>query len=78
MKSRLEGDGVSAGRAVPPAEDITACRDPKDDKFLEVTVAGQADVLVSGGQDLLVLHPYAGIPIVPPNAFLRMLDRQQR
>jgi len=61
------------GEAVPPNERITACRDPKDDKFLEVAVAGKADVIVSGDQDLLVLHPFAGIPIVPPATFLQML-----
>jgi putative PIN family toxin of toxin-antitoxin system len=66
------------GEEVTPMERITACRDPKDDKFLEVAVAGKADVIVSGDKDLLVLHPYAGIPIVPPNAFLRMLDLEQR
>jgi putative PIN family toxin of toxin-antitoxin system len=66
------------GEEVTPMERITACRDPKDDKFLEVAVVGKADVIVSGDKDLLVLHPYAGIPIVPPNAFLRMLDLEQR
>ena len=66
------------GEAVTPTERITACRDPKDNKFLEVAVAGEANVLVSGDQDLLALHPYAGIPIVAPNAFLRMLDLEQR
>ncbi len=62
------------GKAVTPQERITACRDPKDDKFLEVAVAGKADVIVSGDQDLLVLHPFANIPILPPFAFLQMLD----
>ena len=66
------------GEGVAPGERITACRDPKDDKFLEVAVAGSADVIVSGDQDLLVLHPFAGIPIVPPAAFLQMLDAGQR
>jgi len=69
------------GEAVAPPESeegrITACRDPKDDKFLEVAVAGRADVIVSGDQDLLVLHPFAGIPILPPAAFLQMLDAEK-
>jgi putative PIN family toxin of toxin-antitoxin system len=64
------------GEAVAPTEQIAACRDPKDDKFLEVAVAGRADVIVSGDKDLLTMHPYAGIPIVPPSAFLRMLDME--
>ena len=53
---------------------IAVCRDPKDDKFLEVALAGQADVIVSGDEDLLILDPYAGIPIVSPRRFLAMLD----
>ncbi|RLC95075.1 MAG: putative toxin-antitoxin system toxin component, PIN family [Chloroflexi bacterium] len=65
------------GEAVAPQERITACRDPKDDQFLEVAVAGRADVIVSGDQDLLVLHPFAGIPILPSVAFLQMLDAEK-
>jgi putative PIN family toxin of toxin-antitoxin system len=65
------------GEAVDPQEQIAACRDPRDDKFLEVAVSGKADVIVSGDEDLLVLHPFAGIPILPPVAFLRMLDAAQ-
>jgi putative PIN family toxin of toxin-antitoxin system len=65
------------GEAVLPQERITACRDPKDDKFLEVAVAGEADVIISGDDDLLVLHPFAGIPILSPSAFLRMLDADE-
>lgn len=64
------------GEAVLPQERITACRDPKDDKFLEVAVAGEADVIVSGDDDL-VLHPLDGIPILSPAAFLRMLDADE-
>jgi putative PIN family toxin of toxin-antitoxin system len=62
------------GEAVEPRERIAACRDPKDDKFLEVAVAGKADAIVSGDEDLLVLHPFAGIPILSPAAFMRLLD----
>ena len=64
------------GEGVTPTERITACRDPKDDKFLELAVAGKADVIVSGDEDLRILDPFAGIPIVPPHVFLRMLDNQ--
>jgi putative PIN family toxin of toxin-antitoxin system len=65
------------GESVQVEERIVACRDPRDDKFLEVAVAGKADAIVSGDEDLLVLHPYAGIPILSPAAFLRMLEAQQ-
>ena len=49
---------------VEPTETITACRDEKDNKFLELAVAGQAEALVSSDADLRVLHPFRGIPIV--------------
>ncbi len=46
------------------------CRDPDDDKFLELALSGDADVIVSGDDDLLVLHPFRGIPILSCDAFL--------
>jgi putative PIN family toxin of toxin-antitoxin system len=61
------------GEAVMPEQQITACRDPRDDKFLEVAVAGEADLIVSGDQDLLVLHPFGAIPILSPAEFLEIL-----
>ena len=42
---------------------IEACRDPRDDKFLEVAVNGRATVIVSGDRDLLALDPFRGIRI---------------
>ena len=48
---------------------IIACRDPKDDKYLEAAVAGAADAIVSGDADLLSLHPFRGVPIPAPAAF---------
>ena len=49
---------------------IRACRDPKDDKFLEVAVHGRADLIVTGDGDLLDLHPFRGIAILTPAAYL--------
>jgi uncharacterized protein len=46
------------------------CRDPTDDKFLALCLAANADVLVSSDQDLLVLNPWRGIPILTPAQFL--------
>lgn len=45
-------------------ERITACRDPKDNKFLELAAAGKADLILSGDADLLVLDPFKGIRII--------------
>lgn len=51
---------------------IVACRDPKDDKFLELAVNGQATHLICGDSDLLALHPFRGIAILTPQAFLAL------
>ncbi|MDE2779105.1 MAG: putative toxin-antitoxin system toxin component, PIN family [Chloroflexota bacterium] len=48
---------------------IAICRDPKDDKFLELAVSGQASHIVSGDQDILALHPFRGIPVMSPRNF---------
>jgi putative PIN family toxin of toxin-antitoxin system len=50
---------------------IRACRDPHDDKFLEVAVDGRADLIVTGDQDLLALHPFHGIDLLTPAEYLR-------
>ena len=48
------------------------CRDPADDKLLETALLGNADFLVSGDQDLLVMSPFHGIPILTPAGALRL------
>lgn len=53
-----------------PEFTITECRDPKDDKFLELAVAAKAACIVSGDKDLLILHPFRGIPILNAGHFL--------
>jgi putative PIN family toxin of toxin-antitoxin system len=55
---------------VPVVHTIRACRDPRDDKFLELAVNGEADLIVTGDEDLLALHPFRGIPIITPAAYV--------
>lgn len=43
---------------------ISVCRDPKDNIVLELAINGRADLIVTGDQDLLVLHPFRGIDIM--------------
>ncbi|MDW3687711.1 putative toxin-antitoxin system toxin component, PIN family [Cupriavidus sp. CV2] len=57
-------------RIVPISHRVMACRDPKDDKFLHVALNGEAEVIVTGDADLLVLHPFHGVDIVSPAVFL--------
>ena len=59
----------SKAEMVAIVERIAACRDPTDDKFLELAVNGRADLIVSGDADLLVLDTFLGIPIITPAAF---------
>lgn len=49
---------------------VKACRDPKDDKFLEVAVNGEADIVVTGDKDLLTLHPFREIEIITPREYV--------
>lgn len=46
------------------SETITDCRDPKDNKFLELAVSSNASCIITGDKDLLILHPFRGIPIL--------------
>lgn len=49
---------------------VTDCRDAKDNSFLELAETAQAEMILSSDADLTVLHPWRGIPILPPSAFL--------
>lgn len=53
-------------------EKIAACRDPKDDMFLELAISCQATALVTRDGDLLSLHPFRGIPIITVANFIRL------
>lgn len=46
------------------------CRDPKDDKFLALALVARAQSIVSSDHDLLMLHPWRGIPILTSAQFL--------
>ena len=48
----------------PPPLPVPVSRDPDDDAALALAVAAQADLLITGDADLLVLGVHAGIPIV--------------
>lgn len=60
----------AAAEIVDKKEQIQACRDPNDDKYLEAAIAAQADCIVSGDPDLLTLNPFRDIPILSPRDFL--------
>ena len=57
-----------------PSIAVSDCRDAKDDKYLELALAAGAKTIVSSDEDLLVLHPWRGIPILSPAEFLARPD----
>src|SRR5690242_2069516 len=68
-------DGVrrmlTAAELITITERLTLCRDPGDDKFLELAVNGRAELIISGDGDLLAMGSVRNIPIVTPAAFMR-------
>ncbi|BBC24580.1 PilT domain-containing protein [Pseudanabaena sp. ABRG5-3] len=55
-------------------QEINVCRDPKDNKFLELAVNGNASLIITGDDDLLVLNPFRDIQIFTPQDFLIYFD----
>jgi len=62
---------LTSAEFVPIVQLVRECREPKDDKFLEVALNGRADVIVTGDADLLVLHPWREIAILSPTVYLK-------
>jgi putative PIN family toxin of toxin-antitoxin system len=52
---------------------IDKCRDPADNKFLELAVSGRATHIITGDNDLLTLDPFRGMPVLTPAEFLRQV-----
>jgi putative PIN family toxin of toxin-antitoxin system len=55
---------------VPIVNQVHACRDSSDDKFLEVALNGDASLILTGDEDLLLLNPWNEIPILSPAEYL--------
>ena len=80
-KYHVQADDIAAllnlmrlrGELVNPKRALKVCRDPKDDKFLEAAITGQADAIVSGDSDLIELRAIEKIPILRPVEFLAKL-----
>jgi putative PIN family toxin of toxin-antitoxin system len=54
---------------------LAVCRNPSDDKFLELAANGYADLIVTGDADLLAVNPFREIPIVTPAQFVQGVVR---
>jgi putative PIN family toxin of toxin-antitoxin system len=61
-------------RLIEVDQEIRECRDPRDDKYLELAVCGNANCIVSGDGHLLEMDPFKGIRILKPADFVTWLD----
>jgi putative PIN family toxin of toxin-antitoxin system len=53
------------------------CRDHDDDAVLATAIAGHADIILTGDEDLLVLGDYQGMRILSPRQFVELMDRRR-
>lgn len=58
---------------IGPKQNITICRDKKDNKIIECAVNSKADYIVSGDNDLLDLKEFEGIKIFKTTDILKSL-----
>ncbi len=63
---------VTSALVVDSSPCKTHCRDPTDQKFLEIVNTGDVDFLISGDKDLLVLQRVGKCTIVSPAEFLKL------
>ena len=61
---------VKKAKFIEITHSINECHDPKDNIYLELALSGNADCIITGDHDLLVLNPFRGIPIITPKTFL--------
>jgi predicted nucleic acid-binding protein len=50
--------------------EVVDCVDPKDNKFLALAEVAEAELIVASDPHLTDMHPWRGIPIMPPAPFL--------
>ena len=70
LRADLLDQLISGSTWFEPLVAVTDCRDLADNKYLELALAAKAIAIVSGDQDLLALHPWRGIAILPPAEYL--------
>jgi putative PIN family toxin of toxin-antitoxin system len=68
----LRSEIVTVIKLSPPI-----CRDEDDDWVLATALAGNANIILTGDNDLLVLKTFQGIRILSPRQFVEILDEQK-
>ena len=66
----------AAALVFEPVDQVTDCRDMKDNKYLELALAAGASIIVSSDEDLLVLDPWRGIRILRPVDYVRLRENR--
>lgn len=56
--------------SIAVTEAVVDCADPKDNKFLSLAAAADAELILASDSHLTTMHPWRDIPIIPPAAFL--------
>ncbi len=69
---RVLAELASKVEVVQSTSTVSDCRDPKDNKFLSLALDADVMAIVTGDDDLKVLHPYKGIAIQSPADFMRL------
>ncbi len=62
---------------VTPTTSVHACRDPADDKYLDLAVAADAYAIVTGDRDLLSMSPWRGIRIMNASDYVALIAARE-
>jgi hypothetical protein len=68
---------VELGERVQPERKVEICRDPDDNRVIEAALAGNAEFVVTGDEDLLVIGRFETIRFITPHEFLTILDERR-
>lgn len=64
---------VTAMNIIETTSDISVCRDPDDDKFINCALDSNCSYIISGDNDLLTIKNYNGIKIVTVAEFFHQI-----
>ena len=67
-----------SSQLVTITETVTVCRDEKDNKFLELALSGNANLIVTGDKDLLILNPFQTLEIITPELFVSRFNSEEK
>ncbi len=70
MRQELIENLTETAQFIDVNKQIDECRDPKDNKYLDLALIGKAECIVTGDNDLLILNPWRSIKILTVKEFL--------